>query len=69
MGQESLREPKRKMVKMGQLEYRGVKTGQLERRELGLEQEMETKALRLEELQDLWQQREMVQAWMALRVS
>lgn len=56
-------------MKTGQLEKRGVKTGQVERRELELEQEIETKILRSVEVQDLWQQRETVQAWMALPVS
>lgn len=56
-------------MKLGQLEKRGVKTGQVERRERGLEQEMGTKVLMLEEAQDLWQQKEKVQAWTALMVS
>lgn len=51
---------------MGQLEKRGVMPGQVERRELGLEQGMGTKVL--EEDLDLWQQ-EMVQAWMAVPMS
>lgn len=62
MGQENLWEPERRKGKMGQLEKRGVKTGQVEMRE----QEMETKILRWE---DLWQLREMVQAWKAFSVS
>ena len=41
---------------MGQPQRRGVRTGQVERRELGWGQEMEIKVLRVEEMQDLWQQ-------------